>query len=187
MAKPDFEAVQVKVDNLQQMLRAVDKLTKKKLYVGVPNTTATRTPDPDDEPGEPINNAQIAYIQNFGSPARNIPARPFMTLGVKDAQEVIVQRMKKLGQIALDGDVDGVEKGLAALGLTVAYAVQNRLREGPWIPLSPKTVMARMRRRQAVAKKLAKGKAGWLFLKYMTPLIDTSKLIKSITYVIRDK
>ena len=186
MAKSTFSGVALKVDNLADMLKAVDTLTKKRLYVGVPDSAATRPPDPDDDKGEPINNAQLAYIHNFGSPAANIPARPFMTLGMNDATPIIKQRMQRLGQIALLGKSEDVEKGLNALGLTVAATVQERLRKGPWVPLSPKTVIARMRARVSVRKKLEAGTAGFLFLKYMTPLIDTSKLIKAITYVIRD-
>ena len=173
-----WKAVSVKVDNLQNMLKAVDHLTKNAIYVGVPDSKATRTPDPDDEPGEEINNAQLAYIHNNGSPARNIPARPFMTLGVQDAQPQIVATMKKLGTLALEGKTDEVDKGMNALGLYVSSTVQKRLRAGPWVPLKVRTVMARWKQRKGPY-------TGWGFLKHMTPLINTGRLLKSITYVIR--
>jgi hypothetical protein len=176
-----WKSLSVKIDNVAAMLHAVDTLTSQKLYVGVPNTTATRPPDPDDEPGEPINNAQLAYIHNFGSPARNIPARPFMTLGVKDAQPQIEKTLFKLGQLALRGDAESVIKGFNALGLIVASMIQKRLIAGPWVPLSEKTVEAKARRRKKRPITPA------ILDKYRKPLIDTSRLVKSITYVLRGK
>jgi hypothetical protein len=185
--------VTITQDNLPAVQKALKALTSNVLYVGVPDSTATRPPDStikglrptklnapkkgDDQ--DPITNAWIAYIQNNGSPANNIPARPFMTLGVKDAQAMINQRMKRLGQLALEGDTD-ILQGFHALGLAVVSSIKARMVAGPWQPLAVRTVMARIHARTAPAK-------GWVFLKHMTPLIDTGRLLNSITYVVRSK
>jgi hypothetical protein len=41
--------------------------------------------------------------------------------------------------------------------------------------------MARIHARKSVKAE------GWAFLRYMTPLIDTSAMLKAITYVVRNK
>jgi hypothetical protein len=176
---PNSQYVKVVRDNLPMVVAALETLSSNVLYVGVPDANATRPPDPQDPNKAPINNAQLAYIHNAGSPARNIPARPFMTLGIQDARDLIQTRMKRLGMLALSGDLD-IDKGFHALGLAVVSKVRARLVAGPWQPLAVRTVMERMRRRKGP-------NTGWKFLKHMTPLIDTSRMLQSITYVIRGK
>jgi hypothetical protein len=179
IAGRDIKNVKITQDNWPLVQQALDRLTRNKLYVGFPDSTTDRPADADGK--EEPTNAQIGYWMNFGVPASNIPARPFMTLGVASVQDAIVKRMGVLGMLALAGDHEGVDKGFAALGLFVVSGIRKKLRDGPWQPLSPRTVMARIHARTSVKAE------GWVFLKYMTPLIDTSAMLKAITYVVRNK
>jgi phage gpG-like protein len=167
-------AVTIKQDQVGKLVLNVRSLTKQELYVGIPESTAARAPDNPSDPRPPMNNAAIAYIQNFGSPTQGIPARPFMTMGVADAKPIIVETMKKIGGLAADGNVEGAMAGFNALGLQVVSAVRKRMTDGPWFPLSPRTIKARQRARK-------NGQAG------LSPLIDTGRLRQAITYVLRGR
>lgn len=116
--------------------------------------------------------ALIAATLNYGRQAGEtlsghkypeIPARPFM----KFAMEIWEREFPKvLGRIMpsyLGGSitVDGV---LKELGERAKNAVQKAIREGDYAPLSPRTVAA-------------KGSS--------TPLIDTGRMVNSVTFEIR--
>jgi phage gpG-like protein len=162
--------VTVKNDNVAEVIHNINLLSRKRLYVGIPDKTASRPPDPGQVAG--LNNATIGFIQNMGSPRRNIPARPFLTLGVFDAKALVIDRMKAISIKSINGEKDALEKGFHALGLAVVSIVRKRMTAGPWFPLSPGTIADRRRRRK-------NGMAG------TKPLIDTGRLRQAITYVIR--
>ncbi len=74
------------------------------VLVGVPAQDATR------KDNEPINNATLLAINEFGSPINNIPPRPVMAIGIRNAQEEIAEQFKLAAKNALS-------KGLAALSI----------------------------------------------------------------------
>jgi phage gpG-like protein len=151
-------------DNVDSMLEAVKAMAAKRVLVGVPSAEAPRR-------GDPINNATLAYIHENGSPARNIPARPFLKPGVASAKDKLINTLRVYAKQALT-DKSAIEKGLNAAGLVAQSAVKNRIRSGEgFAPLKPGTLAARRR-------KGAKGEK---------PLIRTGQLLNSITYVVRDK
>lgn len=63
--------VTTRVDNAQAILDALKSLTKKDVLVGIPAEDSDR----DDVP---FGNAGIGYINEYGSPAQNIPPRPHL-------------------------------------------------------------------------------------------------------------
>lgn len=151
-------------DNVESMLAAVKAMAAKRVLVGVPSAEASRRDDP-------INNATLAYIHENGSPARNIPARPFLKPGVAGAKDKLVSTLRVYAKQALT-DKSAIEKGLNAAGLVAQSAVKNRIRSSIGMkPLASGTLAARRR-------KGAKGEK---------PLIRTGQLLNSITYVVRDK
>lgn len=158
----------VKQDRLQEVLASLKDLTKHQVLVGIPSEKAERQPDSEDP--EPLSNAEIGYIHEFGAPEANIPARPFLVPGVKDNLDKVEKRYRAAAQKALDGDHDAVEKAHIAVGLETAASVQRKVTQGPFVPLSPVTI----------AKRKAKGRTG------VKPLIDTGQLRRAVTYVIRD-
>lgn len=56
--------VKVRVDKAREVFAAIRKLTKTEVLVGIPGDGKER--DPGE--GEPITNAELGYIHEFGSP-----------------------------------------------------------------------------------------------------------------------
>lgn len=159
--------VRISKSKLPEFLKAVKALTSKEVLVGIPADKADRSD------GEQINNAQLGYIHETGSPSRNIPARPWLVPGIKSVQGDIRKAMFQMGKAALTSDkpVDAVDKGLTAMGLMAQAAVKNKLVNGPFIPLAPLTI----------AKRKARG------VTRENPLIDTGKMMAAVNFVIRPK
>jgi phage gpG-like protein len=116
-------------------------------------------------------NAMLAYIHDNGSPAQNIPARPFMRPGIESAKGAIEAVMKLGAKKALDGDETAVVVSLHQAGLIAQRSIRARINEGIDPPLAESTLRAR-------ARKGAKG---------TKPLIRTGQLRNSINYVIVEK
>lgn len=155
--------VTITKDRVADVLKQVKALTAQEVLVGVPAENAGRND------GDAINNAEIGYVQEFGAPERNIPARPFLLPGVEEAMPKIIDRMKAGGAKALSGDPGAASKTLNAVGLMAQNAVRAKINEGIPPPLSPRTL----------ADRRARGRTG------EKPLIDTGQLRNSVTYVVR--
>ncbi len=174
----------VTVDRTGDLIKAVQELTKIKVMVGIPAEEAEReAPD-----GSTINNATIGYIQEFGVPEKNIPARPHLVPGVSGYTPRAVERLKFAAQFAFEGRASDVRKQLNAIGLEAVSAVRNIIADGIDPQLSPRTIEARMRRRTEKVKSRAR-KAGLIaiakaFPGTMTPLIDFGDYIRHISYVL---
>jgi hypothetical protein len=153
--------------NTAQFRKALAGLLKREVLVGIPAANAAR--DPESGETTAASNALIGYVMEYGSPAKNIPPRPFLHPGIADARAGIETHMKKAGQLALRGKPDEIEQELEKVGLIAQASVQKKITEGPFEPLKPATLAARRRR----------GRTG------DRPLIDTGALRRSISYVIR--
>lgn len=183
------DGLHVTKDNVAGLVASVRELTKLRVMVGVPDINANL----GREPGDELNNAQIAKVQDQGAPEINIPARPFMAPGVKKAQTVVEGWTRRAGVAALAGDTATVMRCMHAAGLAAASAIKAVITVGIPPPLAPSTVAARIarrssatwrrKRRAAVAANVEAGKSPGEGL--FTPLIDTGALRASITYVIR--
>lgn len=171
------------------LAKAIASLAENRVYAGVPATTAGR------KEGGALNNAEIMFIHENGAPEANIPARPVVHPAIKKATPAIVGAFKATGKLALNGDSSAVFKGLNAVGLIAQNAMRERITDGPFVPLSPKTIAARARKR---GTKRRKGEQQYLDLLAggATPaeaqeaagikaLIDTGQLRRALTYVIR--
>ena len=157
--------IKIRADNLAQMLAAVRSLGRDRVLVGIPSSA------PGRRNGEPITNAELGYIHEFGAPAANIPARPFLIPGAESVRNEAAARMKVIGEQALDGDKAAVDRGLHAVGLLAQNAVRKKITDGPFEPLAPATL----------ASRRARGRTG------TKPMLDTGQLRASITYVIERK
>ena len=150
------------IPELQKIVQHAQAMARKRVMVGVPSNEAART--------DAANNAMLALIHDRGSPARNIPARPFLQPGVEAALPKVEALLKRHAANALDGAA--IDAGLEAAGLAAQASVKNYIRAGEhFAPLSPRTIEARKRRGFQGEK----------------PLIETGQLINSITYVIRER
>jgi phage gpG-like protein len=157
--------MKITTDNVAKVLASIQELAGKQVLVGIPATKAER------EDGEPINNAQLGYIHEYGAPASNIPARPFLIPGVAHAQESINNHLQKAAKAAMSGNDEKVDTELNATGLIAQAGARNEINNGNFEALSARTLADRRKRGRTGDK----------------PLIDTGQLRNSITYVIRKK
>ena len=157
-------SLKVKKDNTKSLLDAIKHLSNDRVFVGIPKEESLR-----EEPG--INNATIAFIQSNGSPANNIPPRPFLIPGVKQAQTKNLAILKKYAKLALS-DKDAANKALDSVGLNTQSAVKSYItKSSNFEPLSDSTIKNRQRNN----------------VNGTSPLIRTNQLLNSVSYVIRRK
>ena len=159
-------AVETK-SNTSQFRKSLAYLIKREVLVGIPAANATRDPDP----GEKVTatNALLGYVHEYGSPARNIPPRPFLHPGVLKARAGSQKHMKKAGQLALHGEKNKVDQELDKVGLVAREGVILQITNGPFEPLKPATLAARRRKGRTRTK----------------PLIDTGQMREAITYIVK--
>jgi len=161
--QPQRNGVTMTVDNRSQVAAAMRNLTGSRVLVGIP---AEKTAREGDDTG--VTNSLIGYIAEFGSPAQNIPARPWLMPGIKDGEAKITTALKKTAVFVIRGDNGALQTGLEAVGLIAQTAVKNRIVSGPFAPLAPATIAARKRR----------GHEG------IKPLIETGQFLASVSYVV---
>ena len=191
MAKNSY--VKVVLDNTPKFLESLEELVTKSVFVGIPSTAPLREPLPG-EPSSPPNNAVIGYVMENGDPEHNIPARPFLVPGVKGVQPEIIARLKEISKCAMNSDISKVRSLRIQLGLFTQRAVQEKITEGPFAPLSEVTLEARARRkfgkgaagsRRGAKIELARRAAGFSAgTDFARPLIDTGQLRRSINFVV---
>lgn len=163
-------------DKLGSLMSALKHLTNREVMVGIPEDAAAR----DDTK---MSNAAIGYIMETGSPAQNIPERPWLVPGVETVQDETVKDFKKAAEAALDGSSAGVDRALNRAGLRAQSAVKNYIVNGEFEKLAPSTIAARNNpnRSNPNLKNPKPTRSG------EKPLIDTSQMIGAVTYVVRDK
>lgn len=161
------DGLTVTADNLASVVQAIHKLTGEQILVGIPQANTERRNDDNSS----ITNAEIGYIQETGSPAMNIPARPFLVPGIEASEKGITKQLEKGAHAALDGSQQDVEQAFHAAGLVAQNGVRHQINDGDFEPLSEATLAARR----------ARGRTG------TKPLIDTVQMRNSVTYVIRKK
>jgi hypothetical protein len=175
-----------KVDNVRKMMQGVEALTEITVLVGVPE-------DKDQRQSGVISNAALAYIHDKGSPAANIPARPFMEPGIKAVQKEIADTLAQAGKAIFKGSRN-VEVYLNKVGIIATRSIKSKITEGIAPPLAESTIKGRINRVKGKARRaklnaaLAAGTpgskqngVGGLFV----PLVVTGQLRNAITYVLR--
>lgn len=148
------------IDKVAGVLKNIYKMEKARVLVGIPQGDSGR----DDA----ITNSALGYIHEFGSPARNIPARPFLIPGIKAVQDEAAELLKEGAKEVLD---DGsMSASLNKAGIIGQNSVKAAITKGEgFAPLQEATIKARQR----------KGVKG------TKPLIRTGQLRNSITYVVK--
>lgn len=154
-------SLKVTADKVSATIKSINAIARAKVLVGIPANESARSDDP-------IGNAGIGYIQEFGSPAQNIPARPFLIPGVKAVQDDCVQMLEEAAKEVLD---DGkMTAALTKAGIIASNSVKATITKGEgFAPLAESTLKARQR----------KGFKG------TKPLIRTGQLRNSITYIVK--
>ncbi|NTA27400.1 hypothetical protein [Allorhizobium ampelinum] len=156
-------------DGVADLLKAIKGLTKKEVLIGVPMESSERQP----EEGESVapTNAEIGYWMEYGVPEQNIPARPFLQPGVRNALDDVTKIMAAGMKKTLAGDKEAADTTLNRVGLIGQGAVQQKITNGPFKELSEVTL----------ERRRYKGRTG------EKPLLDTGALRQSITYAVRPK
>jgi hypothetical protein len=178
-------------DNTRRIFQALETLLGHEILVGIPEDKSQRPGDSD------ITNAALAYIHEFGSPAANVPARPFLFRGIAAAEKPVLLQLKKAGKAAMDGDAGRALQYMHAAGSVASNSVRDTLLKGEgWDPLSPQTILNRNRSRGT--KSHRKEELYYLALyssgmdaadaqsaANIKPLINTGEMFRAITYVIK--
>jgi phage gpG-like protein len=157
--------INVTLDNTEELLKSVKELAKQQVLVGIPSS-GSRSDGPS--------NATLGYIHEFGSPARNIPARPFLFPAVNKLKDKATEMLKEAASLYMDHKEGQAKAVLESIGIMAMNAVKNNIVSGgdpTFAPLAPATLSARQ----------ARGHAG------TKPLIETGQLLNSITYLVRKK
>lgn len=179
--------VSVVVDKSKSLEAALKALTEREVLVGIPAEKAQRQAAPENDEDAALTNAQLGYIHEHGSPARNIPARPFLDPGIKAARGPIVDQLRAGGKAALDGNISGVDAALNKAGIIGQNSVRNHFVDNDWPALADSTLAKKIGEvKNADGKVIKKGKTR-AQTGAINPLILSGQLRKSITYIVRKK
>lgn len=175
--------VKIVVDNSDQVIKAMRQLAGRRVYVGIPATNADRA-------NQSVTNAELLYIHEHGAPEANIPARPSLRPGIKEAKARITAGLKKAGQLAMANKITAMDQQLNIVGQIGVDAVKRKISTGPFVPLAERTVQGRLRRTQRGRARLRSMRKKGVDLvawgiSNLKPLIDTAAMRNAITYVVR--
>ena len=167
-------ALKILGPGMSLVARAVLAMSRDRVMIGIHADGPARR-----EPGAP-SNAVIGYVMETGAPDLNIPARPFLVPGLRDAQPAAVGVLKQAAVAALK-DVSALKttasgsgpvlQGLQAVGAVGRDAVKARIDSGPFKALAPRTIAARQKRGNSSTD----------------PLKDTLQLQQAVTYRVEKK
>ena len=161
---PKRISVTVTRDRVPEVMDAIEELTRRWVLIGVSKKTNAR------EDG-PTGNAEIGMVNEFGSPAQNIPPRPHLVPGVRAALPDAGKILRAAARKALRGDMSEIEKGFRESGALCVSRVRGEIIGGLDKPLSPSTIEQRKEQ----------GRGGTL------PLLDTKQYINAMTFDVVDK
>jgi hypothetical protein len=178
-------------DSVNEVVRGITALVGKRVLVGFPESSTH-----DSRGGEEPTNATLGYIHEYGSPAANIPARPFLIPGVEKSEEASVAMLRKAVEFTLDGKPAHADEHLNKAGLLAVNSAKHEISTADFVPLKPATVRSRKYSRQTKSRRkseieylrLVKGGMSPADAQSATgiqPLINTGQLRNAITYVIR--
>ena len=199
----------IRKDNAQSVLDALKTIGNKDVLVGIPSDRASRGD------GESINNAELGYLHSYGGTieipehsitvnrkvnpdgtfanngqfvkakksnfstihtvkahAVTLPPRPFLDLGIDEKRNEIVSQFKQAASAILSGDALAADISLNRAGIIAADGAKGIIQAGD--KLTPLAESTKRNRR-------ARGRVG------EKPLYDTGELLRSITYIVRDK
>lgn len=144
--------------------KIVKSFKKDAVLVGIPQEKTQRTND------QLINNATLLAINNFGSPSNNIPPRPVMAIGLKNAQEEIATQFKLAVQKSFEQGLQALNTYYNRAGIIASNAIKKVINSQEDIdPPSEATLKARESRG----------------FKGNKALIVTGQMRNAITYVVK--
>ncbi len=183
----------ITADHMADVVKAVQALTGRKVLVGIPAETADDHSGRDKIGEEDINNAAIGYLNEWGVPEKNVPARPHLLPGVEAVIPDAVKRFKKAGQEALDGNIRAITTQMDAVGLKAVSSVRSVIQSHIPPVLAPRTIAGRIAHQikgdsnKKRARRAGMTAIGQAFPDVFTPLIETGDYIRHISYVLISK
>jgi len=147
----------------KSVMDAIELLKKREVLIGIPENTANRK---DDE-STPVNNAELLFIHNNGSPVNNIPPRPVLEPAITQNQERVSASLKVAIDAAVAGKKSEIQPALEKAGMEGQNIARKFFTDSTnnFVPNAPITI-----KRKGSAR----------------PLIDTGEMRKSITYIVRE-
>lgn len=131
---------------------------------------------PTEDGGLPV--AYVASIQEFGSPVNNIPPRPFMRPGVAKSEARIKSLTKSESKKIVDGNSNANEL-MQKIGELVKTAIYHEIATLTEPPLKEATIKARARKYSSQKGKITASLG--------KPLVDTKRMLNTLTYVVEEK
>lgn len=156
--------------------QALQRLRGSAIFVGI-----AKGVEGDKREDGAISNSDLGFIHEFGAPASNIPARPFLRPGVESARKKVAAGMGAAIKAALHDDEALMDAALEQTGLNAATAVKDYMTKAPFAPLSPATLRQRNRSRMTKGKR-----DNELEGTNVRPLINTGALLNSIEHYIEE-
>ncbi len=147
-------------ENFNQIIK---QFKRDAVLVGIPEADTERKDD------DPINNATLLAINEFGSPANNIPPRPVMAIGIRNAQDEIAAQFKVAAQYALTKGIGALTVAYNRAGIIASNSVKKAINAQEGFPGPSEATLAA---REAAGFKGTKS------------LIVTGQMRNSITYVV---
>lgn len=161
----------IKVTDFTADFNAVIKRFKNdQVLVGIPAEKTERSDDKSDDKSG-ITNAALLAINNFGSPAQNIPPRPVMAIGIANAQDEIADQFALAAKNALKDGVSAVTKYYNRAGIIASNSIKKAINSQEGI--------------EAPAESTIKSRESKGF-KGTKALIVTGQMRNAITYVVKE-
>ena len=164
--------------NTKVLTKSLEKLKGMSILVGIASGGKK-----DKRKDEGPDNSVLGYIHEKGSPAMNIPARPFLVPGVSEAKADIAKGMKTAMQAALHDDMREVKVILEQTGLKTVASVKSYMQSADFEPLKPSSIRNRNRSRMTKGKRESEAKLDSAGIK---PLINTGQLRDAIDFFIEE-
>src|ERR1700675_3133764 len=92
----------LKSDRVREVTKKFATLQSRVVLAGIPGAKNAR----DDGP---ITNATLGYIHNFGAPESNIPAREFMSPGIRSVKTNIAEYFRQIADAEFSDDKQRAE------------------------------------------------------------------------------
>ena len=184
--------LKVSIDKLNDMQTALNWLGSKEVMVGIPEDDTDRTDT------STATNSLIAYAHEFGEPAHNLPARPFLRPGVERTEADWTKSFENAARQAFEGNISAATNSLMRAGDKAAKGAQQVIRDQDFVELSRRTIEERLRKivrgHKQGAQRVAKYRAMTNLLEQaawesanIKILQDTNQMFRAITYVIRNR
>lgn len=170
MSKPYMK---VESDFTKQFNEVIKKFRSDKVLVGIPEDTDDRKTEVADGP---LGNAALLAINEFGSPMNNIPPRPVMAIGIRNAQEEIAEQFKICAQSVLTAVIKGgsalsaIDNHYQRAGIIASTSVKKAINSQEGIDGPAESTLSSRRSRG---------------FKGVKALIVTGQMRNAITYVLR--